>query len=310
MNGYFKLQYTMLLRKMADLSTNDNPLINLLHLLFFLFLFFILSSLLFKWIEHAVYIYIIISLFLSSSLNKVNRNDFLKMSFGKRNSIKIRMIENMMISIPFIIFLCFKMELIPIIILLIFSMIIATTNRKTSYNIVIPTPFYSRPFEFTIGFRNSYYLIIFAYLLAFIGIKVNNFGLCIFSIITIFLIMMSYFLHRENEYFVWTYNLQPLKFLLFKIKTTVINATFLLLPIIIFITAFFFTKIIVLSLLVFLGYFYLIMVLLSKYTLYPNDLDMKNTFIIIFSFYVPLMLIVVIPLFFRQALVNLRSHLV
>ena len=53
-----------------------------------------------------------------------------------------------------------------------------TVNEfQTNFNLTIPTPFSKKPFEFSTGFRRSFFMFPIAYILTFIAIRVDNFNL-------------------------------------------------------------------------------------------------------------------------------------
>ena len=70
--------------------------------------FICLSMKLFEKTQFAEYIYIVLALSLVIKLNEINRNDFLKLCYSKTEYFKIRIVENLIVSIVFISFLLFQ----------------------------------------------------------------------------------------------------------------------------------------------------------------------------------------------------------
>ena len=306
MKEYFKLQYIMIKRKLAD---GYSPFICCLFALLVVVVFLGLSIFLFHKIIFASYIYVFISLFLTAKLSEIKRNDFLKICFKKEQYIKIRILENLIIALPFVIFLIFKQQFYPTVMLVIITVLLALLNFKTSYSITIPTPFYKKPFEFTVGFRNTFFIFFIAYCLTVISITVDNFNLGIFALILVFLTVSGYYSIPENEYYVWSYSLKPAKFLIEKIKTAFIFTFYLCCPILILLGIFNFGNIANLFLVTVLGFLFLLTVILAKYSAYPKEISLVETIMIILCLIFPPLLIFVIPFFAKKSIHKLGRFL-
>ena len=111
------------------LSDGSRPIVGYLLALFILLAFIGLSMLLlFSKITFAPYIYVLISLFFTSKLSEIRRNDFLKICFGNERYGKIRMLENMIIALPFVIFLICKRQFYLTILLIVITILITLIN--------------------------------------------------------------------------------------------------------------------------------------------------------------------------------------
>ena len=304
MTEYFKLQFRMTNRKLTDYGIH--PVIGY-TLLLILFIGF--SLYLFYKTQFAPYIYILIALYFVIKLSEFRRNDYLKMCFNNKNYRQLRTCENLMISLPFTIFLIYKAHLLPTIILLVISILLALFNFKNTYNLTIPTPFSKRPFEFTVGFRNTFFLFIISYTLTIIAIAVDNYNLGIFALLLIFLCTLTYYLKPENEYFIWSYNISPSQFLIDKIKTALLFSSCLCLPILCALGIFYFESITILLICMLLGYLYLIAIILAKYAAYPEEMGLIQAILLSICLAFPPMLIVVIPYFANQSITKLKEFL-
>jgi len=307
MKEYFKLQYILIKRKLSDSS---RPIVGYLLALLILLLFIGLSTLmLYSKLPYAPYIYAFVPLFFTSKLSEIKRNDFLEICFGNKQYRKLRILENLIMTFPFVVFLICKQQFYLTIFLVTITILLALFNFKTTYNIVIPTPFYKKPFEFTVGFRSTFFMFFIAYGLAVIAVAVDNFNLGIFSLILIFITILGYYLSTENEYFVWSYSLSPAKFLIEKIKTAFLFSLFLCLPILFLLSIFYFEHIGILSLCIFLGYLYLTTLILIKYSVYPDEMDLVQAIIMFICLIFPPILIVVIPFFANKSVNKLKAFL-
>jgi len=292
------------------LSDGSRPIVGYL-LALFMFLIFIGFSMLmlFSKLTYILYIYALVPLFFMSKLSEIKRNNFLKICFGNGRYKKIRILENLIIALPFVIFLIYKQQFYLTIFLITITILIALLNFKTPYNITIPTPFYKKPFEFTVGFRNTFFMFFIAYGLAVIAVTVDNFNLGIFSLMLIFLTILTYYLQPENEYFVWSYYFTPAKFLIEKIKIAFLFSLYLCLPILFLLSIFYFEHIGILFFCTFLGYLYLTTLILAKYSAYPNEMDLVQAIITVICIIFPPMLIVIIPFFASKSVNKLKEFL-
>lgn len=152
MKEYFELQYTMANRRFKD--TWLEPLFAYIILAVG---FVGLSIYLFHKTEFAQYVYVLLALTLIGKLSETRRTDFLKICFGDLKLKKIRVTENLICSLPFLIFLLYNQRFLSALLLCILTIILALVNFRAEINFTLWTPFSKRPFEFTTGFRNTFY---------------------------------------------------------------------------------------------------------------------------------------------------------
>lgn len=265
-----------------------------------------LSIYLFRKTEFAQYVYMLFALTLIGKLSETGRTEFLKICFGDIKLKKIRVTENLICLLPFLIFLLYKQLFLSSLLLCILTIILVLVNFRTTINFTLWTPFSKRPFEFTTGFRNTFYLFFVAYTLTVIAISVNNFNLGVFAMLLVFATTLSYYTKPENEYYVWTYNVNAKDFLFSKIKTAIIFSTLLALPITIVLAIFYTENIGILSLFFLVGWAFLIGVILSKYSAYPDEMNITQGIFLALCIWFPPILVVLIPYLLK----NLKTVLV
>ena len=273
------------------------------------FVFVLLSNYLFEKTEFANYIYGLLAVSFVSKLSEPKRNDFLKSIFNKDIYKKLRLLENIIYCLPFTLFLIYQKQFLFSVILNLFVTIIMLFNFSTNLNVTIPTPFSKNPFEFTVGFRKTFYVFPIAYFLTYISVTVGNFNLGVFSMLLIGITCFSYYSKTENEYFVWNYNLSSKEFLLEKMKTCLTYFSILSLPIIITLGISFFNQIDILIVFIFLCYAYLTTIIFAKYSSFPNEMNMSKVILIGLSFMFPPILLIFIPLFYSQSIKKLNTIL-
>lgn len=304
MTEYLQLQFKMLNRKMIDFGL---PLLIGYTLLPCVFV--LLSNYLFEKTAFAEYIFGILALGFVSKLSEPKRNDFLKSVFNEKKYKILRVIENLIYCLPFTFYLVYKKEFLLSLLLNLLVIIITLFNFSTNINLTIRTPFSKKLFEFTVGFRKTFFVFPIAYLLAYISISVGNFNLGIFSMLLIGLICFSYYSKVENEYFVWSFNLSSTEFLLEKLKTCLIYFTLLSLPILIALSISYYKEIHIVITFFLLCYAYLSSIIFAKYSSFPNEMNMSQGVLIAVSFVFPPMLIINIPLFYSQSIKKLNTIL-
>jgi hypothetical protein len=228
MKDYFNLQLVMTNRKIKAVGINP-----VLGYLLGLTVLFLLSEYTFQKTEFASYLIILIYFSLQFKLSEKNRTDFLLSTFGDKSKSKIRILENLIVCIPFVSILSYNNFFFEAFILFLCSIILASFSFHSNLNFTIPTPFSKKPFEFSTGFRKSFFIFPLAYALTVIAINVDNLNLGIFSFLFVFLTTLSYFSKPEQEYYVWVHAETPKMFLKKKIFNASKNASVLSIPILI-----------------------------------------------------------------------------
>lgn len=303
MKEYLKLQF-----RMVNRTLKDSGILPIFAYPLGLAGFIAISFYLFEKIEFAKYFYLFIASFFVFKLSEERRNDFLKTCFGN-GFRKIRIVENLIISFPFSVFLCFKGFFISTIVLFTLVIFLAFAEFRGTLNFTVPTPFYKKPFEFTVGFRKTFYLFLAAYLLTLKAVSVSNFNLGIILLMFGFVIIMNYYTKPENEFYVWSYSLNARQFLFEKLKTALLFSTVLILPIILILGISFFQNIHILLLFLVIGYISLMAMIVTKYSAYPHEINLHQGFLLATGIISPPLLIVAIPYFFMKSIKRLRHLL-
>ena len=304
MKKYFTLQFKMLNRQLAEWGIE--PIVGYT---LGLFIFSILSFQLFNKTKYADVIYIGIALSQIIKSNEVVRNNFLKLTYSTIDYLKLRIIENWIISSPFVIFLVYQENYLFAISLLVFCGFSVLFVLKSKSNFYLPTPFFKYPFEFTIGFRTNFVLYIFAYFLTIMSIVVSNFNLGIFSLIVTIMGCAAYFTNSENKFYIWIYSLNPKEFLYTKTKMIVLYSTILCSPILISLSIFYSNKIDIILGIQCLGYLFIYMTMLAKYSIYPEKLNIRFGIVIALTIWLPPILILIIPYLYIESAKKLKEIL-
>lgn len=304
MKEYFRLQFKMLNRQLTEWGIE--PIIGFAVG----FLSFIgISSKLFEETQYAAYIYIALALSFVIKYNDTDRNDFLKLCFSKADYFRVRLIENLIVSIAFILFLLFKEMYLSAIALLISSCLFAIVDLKNKSSFTLPTPFYKHPFEFVVGFRTNFFIYFLAYFLTMMSIIYNNFNLGIFSLILALLACLTYYTNSEDAYYVWIFSVTPKEFIQYKLRNIIQYSTTLCLPIIIILSLFFYKQIAVILGFQCLGYLFIFTTMLAKYSVFPEKINIKFGIIFALTLWFPLLLLLIIPYLYIQTTNKLKEIL-
>ena len=294
----------MMNRKIREAGINPF----LAYLLLFLF-FIVLSEYIFQKTEYARFLMMFTSLSFAYKLSEKKRSDFLLSTFGDVLKRYIRIIENTMLSIPFIGILLYKSFYTEAAVLYLFSSILALFVFKSNFNYSFPTPFSKRPFEFSVGFRKTFLIFPIAYTLSIIAIIVGNLNLGIFSMMLIFLTALSYYTEAEQDFYVWIHSDSIRVFLKNKLLIATRNILLLVAPILVSLLFFYPSEYKLILIFLSIGILFLLSVILAKYSAYPGEMNFPEGIILTSSLFFPPMLLAIIPFFYKKSVNKLKAIL-
>lgn len=305
MKIYFRIQLNIINRYIKESGLNI-----VLAWVLSTIAFFVLSIFFFSNYEYAEYIYLVIPVFLSLRLKEYKREEFLKICYDNRKRYLIRGLENLIISIPFlIVLLIHQAYLISALLLLIIPLLNLYKNGGLKSHFTILTPFQSKPFEFTVGFRKSVFLIILIYALSIISISVDNLNLGLFALILSFLNSISYYSYMEDEFYVWSHKEKPNEYLWKKVLIGILLNSLLYLPLMAMLLFFFPENMLHLLILYSVGCFFMMAVVFMKYAAFPHKIGFKESIVLSISLYFPPIILLTFPYFYYQSIKSLKKVL-
>ena len=296
MKYYFHLQYKMAIRHLQDFGL---PIF--VSLLLAISLFIGVSAALFIKTTWAAHLYLVLAAYLILPFSNKERNDFLVSFFPKKSYYQVRIIENLLCSLPFLGFLLYKKVFLFALLLVGIALLLAFFRQKNRRLFIMPTPFYRYPFEFIIGFRRVFYLLIIPYILLFFSINGQNFEVGIFALLLLALICASFYSETEKEYFVWVHAFSPQHFLFHKIKIAVFYLSLLIIPIFLAMLWAFPQQFVYILGAQIIGYLYIVAFVLAKYTHFPDNIDLVHGLFLTIGIFFPPFLLLCIPLFYAQS---------
>lgn len=304
MRDYFALQFRLVNRHLSDFG-----ILSALGYLLMAIIFSGFTGYLFYVSSFASYVYALLALGFSSLLSEAGRTGFLKQHFSKQQFLIIRCVENSIVVLPFIIGLLIYQEWSLAVGVLIISGAFSFTSIEHKLNIVIPTPFYKYPFEFTIGFRKNYPVIILAGFLLVMAVLYGNANLGLFSVALVLLVCLVFYMQSETVYLVWIHALSPPQFLFHKVSLALLCATLLCMPFAAVMLIFFMDHAGYLALIYILGTIYLATAVLGKYAFFPAPMNVPQGLLMAFSFWFPPMLLFLLPYFYKRSIRQLKPVL-
>jgi hypothetical protein len=120
---------------------------------------------------------------------------------------------------------------------------------------------------------------------------------------------LSFYLSTENKYFVWNYSLNSRNFLLNKIRTALLYSSALAIPIVVLLSFYFQQSIGLLFIFLLIGWGWVICAIVTKYSSYPNEINIPNGILLALCLTLPPMLIILTPILFYKAEKRLKNIL-
>lgn len=234
-----------------------------------------------------------------------SRSEFLSLTFGDWMKKKIRWIENMIICLPFLISMLFHRAFEAAAITLLLASFMALVHFLKSREWVIPTPFSKKPYEFAVGFRNTWFLFPVILVLIGMAVKVDNANLSIFALVLLQLMIITYYLKPEDEFYIWIYSKTPRQFLQSKLMTATQFSFLLSAPFIALIGFLFPGSIHIALIFMAFGLVFLWTVILAKYTAHPREIHLPEMVILGLCLYLPILFLFSIPYFYTKAIQRL-----
>ncbi len=302
---YLMLQVRRIQRKILDLDLGVHPIVG-----YFLIVtaFLGLSIALFFKIKYILYLYLLIAMKIVSIWSNPDHRDFLKLTYSKADYYKIRLTENLVSVLPFVLCLACSGYWLDALILLMLSVLMIFYSFKVKWKIVIPTPFYKYPYEFIIGFRLSFCMVFLAYFLTYIAMRFN-YKIGYFAIITVSILCIMFYMKVEDPFYVWIFSSKARQFLFEKIRIAVLFLFILCLPILVALSISNPDKIPVILAFQLLGTCYLTAGVLCKYTSFPDIIHLRETLFLLYSVMFPPLLLFTLPFFYIQSARQLEGFL-
>nr|MDK2851434.1 hypothetical protein [Candidatus Cloacimonadota bacterium] len=271
--------------------------------------FLVVSLILYYFSDAFMLSYMLVALLVITRLSSKKYNDFLKLTFSTADYYKIRLAENLISALPFLLFLCAVGDFQLGLAILISSALLVFIQFRVKWQIVIPTPFSKYPFEFIVGFRVSFIVFALAYFLTYISIRYTNFGIGIFALLIVPIVCTMFYFKVEDVFYVWIFSSNAKRFLIDKVKIAFFCLFLLCLPIVITLSISYPTKIPIILICQIIGLGLICASVLAKYSSFPNEIGKREGLLVLFSIIWPILLFFTIPYLFKRSIRSLEGIL-
>ncbi len=305
MRYYITLQAKLFIRALKNYNENSSAT------LIFSFLAFVFLSIIFlDKVPYGPYLYLFLDIVIIFSLGGKIRNQFLSSIFLRKRYIILRAAENFLAAFPFMTFLLCKKQYWLVVINIALCLLLSFCNKiDLTSNLPVPTPFSRKPYEFTAGFRRTFWLIIIVYCSAVYSIVHHDFILGLGSLLCVFIICMTFYSHLDPIFYVWIHAQPARTFLRRKITTAIFYSLFLSMPIAFLLMIFYPRNIAVILMVLFIGLTYLTLSVLYVYVCFPVKTTRSQNLQYAAGIFIPPLLLLIIPNFYFQAVRRLKDYL-
>jgi hypothetical protein len=301
---YFQLQARLLWRRLADLGLPP-----LLIVFVYTVGFGGFSWYAFQRTPYAAWAYPFLAITYLVRLGTPARNDFLRTCFPMATYRKVRLLENLLVALPFLLVLLFFRAWLITGVLLLITTLMSWAGTRAPLSFPIPTPFGLRPFEFAVGFRRTFLFLGLILFVAIMAVSVGNFNLGVFALLLLYFTAMAYYYPVEPLFYVWIFADSPRSFLWKKVQTALLYSTLLCLPLLLLLGFVFPDNWKVLLIALTAGQAYVLMMLFAKYADYPANIHVGQEFLLALGILFPPLILGLLPFFYFRSLRQLKPYL-
>lgn len=244
-----------------------------------------------------------------SLLSSRERNDFLAITFHRPVYRKIRLVENGIIALPFVLLLFVKGDWALALVQCLLGGALSFLRMNSSPAYTLPTPFGAYPFEAAIGFRRLWWLIVGAVFLLVMGVRADNMELAIFSYGGLMLAYLMFYQDPEPSFYVWVYADDPRGFLKRKLMIALSYQVLTGLPFLMVIYYFFPSvgwRLLIVPVIAALN---LVLIIFMKYSNFPHRLNITHSFALMGGLFLWPLLLLLLPYYYQRAIPLLEANL-
>ncbi|HLP95006.1 MAG TPA: hypothetical protein VK168_13275 [Saprospiraceae bacterium] len=301
---YFRLQKSLLERWIADIGLPVWA-----GYLLAVAAFLLGNLILFYKTDLAPYLLMLLGGLVLLSFNQPDKINFLQAVYPAPVFRKIRLLECLAPTLPFLLVLGWVQAFLPLLLLAGFAVLVAYSSGLRVSRIPLPTPFGSQPFEFLVGFRSTFIWLLAVHGLLAIGLITGNVNLGLFALMLVFATTLSYYGQPEDRYWVWLHNDRAEAFLWLKIKTAWRHSLMLAAPCALILMGFYPAYWYIVLAIVVIGLVYLSCFVLGKYLNYPQQMMVAQSIVLGVGLFMPLLLFWLLPFFYRKSVLKLKAIL-
>lgn len=304
MKYYFRLQFLVFKRQVEDTGLHFIAGLSIL-LLIYVFLFLLTRA----YPDYTGVLVVYLALYMLHRQIVPNRLDFLKSIFLQKQFAKIRLIESSLCIVPFIPLLVYSQQWWLLLVVLFLPLVFMFDVVRSKSNLIVYAPFKSTAFEFIILFRKFWLYVLLTYVVCVIGLYYENTMLCIVLTVGMVFFTVSAYDFIEEEYVLWNYTLYPQAFIKHKVKEGILQFSILLSPMLFLFLLFDRGALLWATVVWGVGVLLIMLAIFMKYSVYPRRLSIIEGVKFIPVAFVPVLVIVFFPFYYRKAIKNLKNFL-
>ncbi|MCH7400250.1 hypothetical protein ACFOUP_07160 [Belliella kenyensis] len=231
---------------------------------------------------------------------------FLKAFMGYNKAMKMLILENFIVSVPFLLALFLNGYRLACLVVILISVLVALLTAKFRPTRSFPTPFFNYPFEFQIGYRQHFFLILFSYLFVVFSNQEIRQEVEWVVFLGIFALISTFYSEKiEDTSYIMLSKRSPRSFLLRKLGVSIFLTNMLILPLCSILIWSNFINLKDIIWVYFSGLLFLCFVILAKYIAFPNKINISQGAFIGLSVVLIPISIFTFPVFYFQAEKNL-----
>ena len=257
----------------------------------------------------APYLLMVAAAMLLTMFGRPEKIKFLKATYPELVFRKIRLVECLVPTLPFLLVLGVVQAFIPMALLLFFAIWMAFTEGVRRNTFPLPTPFGNKPFEFLVGFRQTFVWLLAVHGLLAVGLVVDNVNLSLFSLALVFATTLLYYGQPEERYWVWLHTDRAKDFLWQKLKTAWQQSIVLAAPNALILIGFYPAYWYIVLAIIVIGMICLSCFVLGKYINYPQTMTVAQSIVLGLGLFMPLLLFWLLPFFYRKSVLKLKAIL-
>ncbi len=248
-------------------------------------IFLALSATVFQKISYAPWVYAAIAAAALVELQNNKMNAVLKQQVKREVFFKTKLLENIMLMIPFVSFLLVKQSWIQALLLMILVVPYSyySFGRPKTKMIALPSPYPKHVFEYNSAFR-VYVLAYLLHLLLLVAAVISgNFYVLLVPFFIILFFMQTVYGIPEDASYIWLYRCSSASFLKKKIWALTKAYTLTILPFVLTGLVFYSAHFAMIGLCIAVGYISMIGALFIKYHFYPSAFIIQLSQILFFG---------------------------
>lgn len=258
--------------------------------------------------SHAGIVYLTLQMFALLALGERRKIETLKLIYSKGLFRKLRIVENLIVSVPFMVCLIIFREqyfYVSLVLPVFMGFVLVDGVRFRT----IPTPYTKEPVLLPAGFRKTLLINISAYTGLIFSLLIDNYNLGLFALIVMVFIYFSFYNAREPYEYVWIFNLSAKAFIIQKLKEGAFGLILFVAPALIIIIARDWESSYLPLIILLLAVLNLINLIGAKYADFPNEIMIPNGLVVALAMIISPLVIITIPYFYSKAIRNLKPVL-